>query len=92
MSEKVHYVSASLTCLSLAKAGKSALEITVLRDNSKSDDDDDPARERVGDLKIGYGGLYWKSGKKRTTSTKVISWSAFDKYMSTQRKIGNNLL
>lgn len=80
MSEKVHYAKASLKSLDLSKAG-SAIEITVHYDNSKSDcyDDDDPAVKKVGILKIGYGGLHWKAGRKQ--KTKHISWSTFSNYM-----------
>lgn len=80
MPKQSHYAVATLKSLDLSKAG-SAIEITVRYDNSKSDfyDDDDPAVKKVGVLKIGYGGLHWKAGRKQ--KAKHISWSTFSNYM-----------
>jgi hypothetical protein len=84
MAQQVHFAKATLKALDLSKAG-SGIEVTVHYDGSNSDfyDDEDPARTKIGTLKIGYGGLYWKGGRKQ--KAKRLSWSDLAYFMKLRR-------
>jgi hypothetical protein len=76
-----------MKALDLPKAD-CGIEITAHYDASASDlyDDDDPARTKVGVLRIGRGGLIWKGGHK--LKAKRVSWSTFAYYMSLVKNRG----
>lgn len=65
--ERKHAVKAQLTVHGLSRAGTSLhLEIFA-------------REEKIGDLEIGRGALYWKGGKRHTR--KRLSWTRFAELM-----------
>ncbi len=68
-SSRVHSVQAELSVFELAKA-KSALTLTI-----------SARREKLGEIEIGRGGLFWK-GKNRKAIGKRISWTTFAEKMN----------
>ena len=66
-SRRIHQVRAALSNVSLVRA-RSSLDLTLYARN-----------EKIGQLEIGRGSLYW-SGKRRHRS-KRISWTRFAEMM-----------
>ena len=67
--ERKHAVRGTLKVHEFTKAGTSLnLEISAVG-------------EKIGDLEIGRGGLYWKGGKRHTR--KRLSWTRFAELMDS---------
>lgn len=65
--ERKHAVYATLNVPELTKAGTSLFLYVYA------------SHEKIGELEIGRGGLYWKGGKRHRR--KRISWTAFSEMM-----------
>ena len=74
MPKQSHFAKVDMAGLDL-KSGSSML-VTIKYDASNLDeyDDDDPAKTKIGELGIRYGGLYWKGGGKQ--KIKRLTWPA----------------
>lgn len=69
-TQRKHTVHANLNVPELTKAG-SSLELSIYASG-----------EKLGELELGRGGVYWRGGRKWSANRKRYSWTRFAEIMN----------